>query len=74
MLAEQRMLMEEEKQAAVIELRQQLQVEKDREIAETKRKQWVDIFVIIYLPFPTLATTFCVSRICRTTKLKLLKR
>ena len=41
MLAEQRALLEEEKEAALAELREQLRIEKDQEVAETKKKQWV---------------------------------
>jgi hypothetical protein len=40
MLAEQRMMFEEEKEAALNELREQLRLEKDQEVTETKKKQW----------------------------------
>lgn len=37
------MLLEEEKEAALCELREQLRLEKEREVAETKKKQWASL-------------------------------
>lgn len=47
MLAEQRILLEEEKEAALNELREQLRLEKEQEVADTKKKQWVSRHCII---------------------------